>query len=51
MERYDNGHADNGHIYAQSKPREESSFISAVVTGVGRFIREEQGSEDWAREE
>ena len=51
MERYDNGHADDGHVYAQSKPREKSSFIGTVISSVGRFVREEQGSEDWTREE
>ena len=51
MERYDNGDAHNGHVYAQSKPREKSSLIGTVIAGIGRLIGEEQRSEDWASEE
>ena len=51
MERYDNSHADDGHVYAQSKPGEESPFIGTVIASVGGFVIKEQGSEDWAREE
>ena len=51
MEGYNNGHADDGHIYAEAKPREKGPFVGTMITGIGGFIGEEQWSEEWAREE
>lgn len=46
MEGKDDGGADDGHVDTKTEPGEESALVGAMIAGIGRLVREEEGSED-----
>ena len=50
MERYDNSHTDNSHVYTQTQPREKGPLICTVIARIRGFIWEKNGPQERARE-